>query len=182
MVGIIRAQTPIEKDMTPDTDGDSTGFIPIMGPDNKPTAKNVFIRQAKEQEKIAGKKGLPFAMQVALEEFDEYFETQAKISMRKNGYVKADEIKPLKVEWEKYSDLKNFKIVKEDEVPDDNLSNKNPGLNVTAKKIEYRFKGFEKYLYRVMETKENSILRARANRKKLTNELRNEDAGIESDA
>ncbi len=163
MAGITRPQTAIEKDLTPiGAEGESTGFIPIMGPDNKPTAENIFVKEAMKQEKIANKKGLPFAMQVALEEFKEYFENQAKIHLRKYGYIKRNEIKPLKVDWEKYSDLKNFKKIKEGEVPDDNLSNKNPGLFVTIKKTEYRFKGYERYMYRVMEGKESAIRRARA--------------------
>lgn len=166
-MGIVRPQTAIEKDMRPvGADGDTTGFIPIMGPDAKAGVKEAFISTAKKEEKKAGRLGKPFAMQVAIEEFKEYFDNQAKVHMKKYGYVKQNEIKPLNVDWDKYSNLDNFKLVNEDEVPDDNLSNKNPGLNVTSKKTEYRYKGYEKYMYRVMETKEQSIARARKNKEK----------------
>ena len=169
MAGIVRRQTEAEKDLTPTgADGDSIGFLPIMGPDSKPTAESIFIKEAQKQEKIATRKGLPFAMQVALTEFGEHFEIQAKISLKKRGYVLPSDIKPLKVDWKKYSDLNNFKKIKEDEVPDTNLSNKNPGLDVTVKKTEYKYKGYERYMYRVMEGKESAIRRARAKLKEVS--------------
>jgi len=158
MPGIVRPQTDAEKDLSPITsDGDSTGFIPIMGPDNKLGAKEIFIKEAKKQEKAAGKANKPFAMQVAIEEFNDYFENQAKISVRKHGYVKRDEIKPLKVNWEKYSDIKNFEIVDERERYDEHLSRLYK-VNVSLKLIKYKYKGY-RYLYTVMEDPNTAIQR-----------------------
>ena len=159
MAGIVRTQTEAEKDLTPiSSDGESTGFIPIMGPNKKPGAEEAFIIEAKKQEQIAKKASKPFAMQVAIEEFNEYFEQQAKKSMRKHGYVKAGDIKPLKVDWAKYSDLANFEVIDERTRNDEHLS-KIYKLRVDLKLIKYKFKGY-KYLYTVMETPESAIQRA----------------------
>lgn len=160
MAGVVRRQTEAEKDLTPiSSDGDSIGFIPIMGPDNKPNAKDVFMKEAKKQEQIARKANKPFAMQVAIEEFNEYFENQAKLSMRKHGYVKVDDIKPLKVEWKRYSDLENFELIDERERHDENLS-KMYKFRVAMKLKKYRFKGY-RYKYTVMEDADSAIQRGK---------------------
>lgn len=159
MAGIIRNQTDAEKDLTPITsDGDSSGFIPIMGPGSSGDAKDVFITEAKKHEKIANKAGRPFAMQVALEEFRDYYENQAKVSMRKNGYVKRDEIKSMKVDWERYSDLKNFDKIGEHDRNDENLTSRYK-LPVYLKTKVYKFKDY-RYLYKVMEDGAEALVRA----------------------
>ncbi len=159
MAGIVRAQTPAERDLTPiGSEGESTGFIPIMGPDKKIGVEETFIVEAKKHERIASKAGKPFAMQVVIEEFKEYFDNQARISMREHGYVKTSDIKPMKINWAKYSDLTNFEILEERDRYDEHLSRLYK-VNVSLKLIKYKFKGY-KYKYTVMETPEKAIQRA----------------------
>jgi len=156
MAGIIRPQTTEEKDMSPiSSDGNTTGFISIVG--NKNTAETNFKKQLqKEQKRLGNTK--PFADQVAQADFDDYYQEQAKISMRKNGYVKANEIKPFKLDLTKYSDLKNFKLIDEKEVPDAGLTNRYK-VPVFLKTKIYKYKGFNKK-YRIMEDGAKALQRA----------------------
>jgi len=156
MAGIIRQQTDAEKDMTPSTDGNTTGFISIAG--NKQTAETIFKKQLIEQEQKATKEHKPFARQVAIEDFDEHYRAEAQKSMRKNGFVKAEEIKSLKLDWTKYSDLKNFKEIITKEVPDAGLT-KRYGKPIYIKAIKYKFKGFERFTYTVMEDSMDAVNR-----------------------
>lgn len=160
MSGIIRAQTEQEKDMTPGPDGNTTGFISITG--NKQTAETKFKKELIKAEQKATKEGKPFARHAAVEEFNDHYRVEATKSMRKNGYIKAEEIKPLKLDLDKYSDLKNFKVHDKKEVPDENLTNRFK-VPVRINTIKYKYKGYEAYTYTVMEDGAEALQRALKN-------------------
>lgn len=126
----------------------------------KKDAKSIFNKELGKEQQIALKAGIPFAEKVARDDFNDYYEAQAKLSMRKNGYVDISEIKPLKIEWDKYSDLKNFEVVDEKEVFDDNLTRRNPGKNIMIKCITYKYKGYSN-TYKVMEDPQTAIARSK---------------------
>jgi len=152
---IVRKQTEAEKDMTPDADGNTPGFISIIN--NPKTAQSEFNKQLiKEQKKVGNTK--PFADQVARADFDDHYRLEAQKSMRKNGFVKAEEIKPLKMDWSKYSDLKNFELLEEKETPDAGLTSRYK-VPVFLKTKIYKFKGFSKK-YRLMEDGAQALQRA----------------------
>lgn len=163
---IIRNPTAQEKDLTPiDNDGETAGFVPIGYKTLKKTAKQRFILDIKKQESEASKKmvdGYPgiFASQVAMLDFKEHYEAEGKKSLRKNGYVKEEDITIFKPEWERYSDMSNFELIEEGERSDPFLTKINPGLNVFAGKRKYRYKGTT-YIYTTMEDGPSSIRRAR---------------------
>ena len=71
-----------------------------------------------------------------------------------------EEIKPVKINWNKYSDLSNFEVLEEGETPDEYLTKKHPGLDVRIKKVVYRFKGYSNK-YTVMEEPSLAIQRAK---------------------
>lgn len=157
-MGIIRPQTETEKDMTPTgSDGNTTGFINLKGPRN--TAEHKFNVELRKQEQIATKKGLPFTRHAARAEFEDHYHLEAQKSLRKNGFVKAEEIAPFKLEWAKYSDLKNFKLYETKEVADENLTNRYK-VPVYLETKKYKYKGFEKYTYTVMEDGAKALQRA----------------------
>lgn len=161
MPGITRPQTPEEKDLTPiGPDGNTLGFISIDKTIRKPETADVrFTKELQQQEALATKKGLPFARQVARDDFKDYFENQAKMSQRRHGYVKPEDIKPIKVDWEKYSDLKNFELISEREVNDEHLSKRhNKQVMINTKK--YKFKGYS-YTYTVQEEPMKAVARAK---------------------
>lgn len=156
MEGIIREATTEEK----------RDFIDI-GFKSRNTAEAKFTEELQKQEKLCGNTK-PFASQVARLEFKDHYDRQAELSKRKNGYVDPNDIKPFKVEWSRYSDLKNFDIIGNGERVDDYLTKINPGLTIKAKWTMYRFKGYSN-TYRLMESGPESIERAQLVRIKLDN-------------
>src|SRR3990167_9749867 len=139
-MSIIRTPTEQERNTTPIAgDGNSTGFINIAYKED--IAKQRFEEELAKEFQKAMKKGMPFADKAARADWLEYYEKEKADSLKRNGFVDLKEIKPIKVEWSKYSDLNNFEVLEEGEVSDDNLSKHNPGLNVMSAYKKYKFKG-----------------------------------------
>ena len=138
-------------------------FEPIGKEDN---AKSRFYEELTKREQEAIKKGLPFASIVAINDFKDAHEEQVKINIRKNGYLVPSELKAIKMDWKKYSDISNFELIKEDEISDPLATKRNPGLNVMVAYKTYKYKGYNN-TYQVMENATDSILRARKKLKEL---------------
>jgi len=156
MDGIIREPTASE----------SQDFTPIVNPKGKKSLRDEFNQKLGDEVFKANKKGLPFAERACLDDFNEGYETQLKRCMKQYGFIKADEIKPVKIDWNKYSDLDNFEKIDEGEVSDGDLSKKNPGLNVMVKKVVYRYKGYVNK-YTIMEDGPSAVTRAENRRDEL---------------
>jgi hypothetical protein len=155
---IFRKQTEAEKDLTPVTsDGNTTGFIDLMSDPKSSHAK--FMEEMGKKILEATKKGIPFADMAAKRDFNEHYEQQAREHNRKYGKVIPSEIKPIKMDLNKYCDLKNFDVLKEDEVYDDNLSRRH-NVAVYVKKTDYQFKG-NREIYQIMEMPEDAVARAK---------------------
>jgi hypothetical protein len=124
------------------------------------TGKLKFEEQLAKAGQEAIKKGLPFADNPARNMFKDYYEQEAKANYRKNGYVNPSEIKPIKIDLNEFMDLKNFDLIEEGERSDEQLTKRNPGLDVKVGYKTYKFKGYS-YIYMVMESATDAILRAR---------------------
>lgn len=143
------------------TEDEKKDFIPIIDPKRrKKTAEELFNEELCKQQQIASKKGLPFAEKAVRDEFKDYYSDISKKHRRAYGFVKFDEIKPIKIDWNKYSDLKNFELIEEGETPDENLSKRNPGLNIMIQTKKYKFKGYDN-VYQVNEDGPSAINRAK---------------------
>ena len=130
-------------------------------------AREKFEIELQSQEKKATRSSLPFARQVAREEFNGLIKAQIDAQLREFGNVEHPEkIKVPKIDWDKYSNLKNFDLIKTHERPDTDLSNKNPGINVQSKVTTYKYSGYG-FIYKIMESGPDSIARAIKNRAKL---------------
>ena len=141
---------------TPSVD-ERRDFVPILTAQGIPeTAEDKFRKKLAEEKLKATQKGLPFAGVVAMDEFNSYYKSQKEEQMRKFGYI-AEEIKPLKVDWAKYSDLKNFDVLEESERVDEQLS-KRTNKQIFLKYKVYQFKGFY-HRYTVMEDGQAAIKR-----------------------
>jgi len=134
-------------------------FTPIIDPGRKMNEKEKFEEEIAKQMQLAHSKGLPFAEKVARDDFNDHYEKQAKLSMRKRGYVNAADIKPVQMDWEKYSDIKNWELVNEGERYDEHLS-KRLNLEVYFKYKKYKFKGYN-FTDTVMEDKGQAVARAK---------------------
>ena len=135
-------------------------FTPLMTRKGKTKSKEaIFSDTIAKKEKEAMSKGLPFASIVVREEYKDELDKQAKASVRKNGFLDPKDIKIPKIDWERYSDLKNFELIDEGEKFDEHLS-KRQNKQISVKWKKYRFKGFSN-TYRVMEEPMKAIERAK---------------------
>jgi len=159
MTGITRSQTEAEKDLTPTgTDGNTTGFIPIAGPDRKMTTEELFTRTLQKHEQEATKSGLPFARHIAREDFKDNIEMWER-TWKKQGYVKDSKPKVDEIDWKKYYDLKNFEVIIEKEKNDEHLTARYK-VPVYIKTIKYKWKGDRRYTYTVQEDGMKAVQRA----------------------
>lgn len=158
-MSIIREPTTEEK-----KDFQNIGFKEDMG---KAKFENELAKAGQE----AIKKGLPFAEKAARDEFKDYYESQVRENIRKNGYLDVSEIKPLKMDFSKFMDVKNFELLDEGEIADQNMSKHNPGLDVRVAFKKWKFKGYNN-TYTVMESGPDAILRARKKLKELESETK----------
>lgn len=162
---IFRPQTNDEQDMTPITsDGNTRGFIDIQRKKPK-NAREIFEEELAKKEQEAIKKSLPFAIHVARADWKNYYEQAVKDQITEFGYIKTN-ITTIKIDWNKYSDIKNFEILEQEERSDDNLNKRNPGLDVTVAYKKYKFKGYLQ-TYTIMEDGPSAIRRARQKLKDL---------------
>ena len=149
------------------TEQEKKDFTDISFKD-KNSARAKFEEELAKKGQEAIKKGLPFATKPARDEFNDYYEDQAQKSMRKNGFVDPNDIKPLKMDWKKYSDINNFDMIDEGEINDPQLTKHNPGLNVMIAFKKYKYHGYAN-TFTVMEDSVSALNRAQEKRKKLDN-------------
>lgn len=136
MDSIFREATPEEK-----------RDFEVLG--KKQTAFDVFEKELAKELQKAVKLGKPFAERVARDDFKDSIKDQVQKSVRKNGYLIESEIKIPNIDLAKYSDLKNFEIISENERFDEQLS-KRMNKPVYIKLKKYKFKGYSN-IYTVME-------------------------------
>jgi len=143
------------------TDSDKPFFeVDLNKPKYKKSARERFEEELGKKELDAVKSALPFAKQAARNDFEATVQSQIQEQLRLYGRIEyPEQIKVPTIDWNKYSDLKNFEIIEEGEVNDSNLTKNNPGLNVTVKKVTYQYKGYGNK-YTVMESASEAIKRA----------------------
>ena len=143
------------------TDDERKDFTPLAEPQKrKRNAKERFNDELCMAQQEAAKKKLPFCERAARDDFNDYYKNQVQMHTRKYGYVKLEEIKPIKMDWNKYSDLKNFEVLEEGEKFDEHLTKVNPGLTVMVKWIRYKYKEYDN-TYEVHESGPDAINRAK---------------------
>ena len=137
------------------------------------SAHERFEHELGLQELQATKKGLPFAKKAARDDFQNAVKSQVDDQIREYGRVEYPEkVKVPETDWSKYSDVKNFEIVEEDEVQDQNSTKNNPGLRVMVKKTTYKYKGYGNK-YTVMEDEPSAIKRAQEKTWKAEKQVKN---------
>jgi hypothetical protein len=117
------------------------------------------------------KENKPFAFKAALDKFRDAIANDVKKSQRKNGYVKFEEIKVPEIDLKEFSDLKNFEVVEDGERYDEDLSKRNPGLDVRIKFIKYKYTGYGGNIT-MMEDSASAIQRAQEKKLKLEKEVK----------
>jgi len=138
------------------------------------TAHEKFEVELRKQEANANLQGVPFARHVARDDFKTAIKIQVDKQLREFGSIEHPElIKLPEIDWQKYSDLKNFELYSEKFVPDANLSKLNSGLNVLIKTMKYKFKGYGQ-TYTVMESGPSAITRAIKKRAELDKSINQE--------
>ena len=135
-----------------------------IGPYKKKDVKSRFLGELGKKRLEAGKKKIPFFKKAAMDDFEEYYKEEVKKSMRINGYVKVEEIKPIKIDWNKYTSPDNIEFIEVKEVRDPHASKKHP-FDVFVKSFRYKFKGYGQEGVEnmsVMEEEMFAVRRARA--------------------
>ena len=151
---------PTSSDMAAREFGEGT-MIPLSTPRRRivKSPRDRFNIQIAAKEVEAIKKSLPFAinaLRAEKEEMARMWETRWK----RRGYADDKKDPQPKVDWERYSNLKNFKVVGEGETHDRDLTKVNK-FPIFIKWIKYKFEEFPES-YTVMESAEESVERALA--------------------
>ena len=134
--------------------------VDLNKPKRRKTSHEKFEAELGIKELEATKKGLPFAKVVARDDFQRAIQSQIDEQMKEYGNVEFPEkLKLPEMDWDKYSDLKNFELIDEGSTYDPNSTKNNPGLRVSMKKKTYKFKGYGNK-YTVMEDEPSAIHRA----------------------
>jgi len=150
--------TGIIRDPTQNETQGQEGFIPLQtskGLTKTPEDK-LYGRLAEEQQK-ANKQKLPFAWAAAKAKVED-IQRQAKEQLKRRGHLK--DYKVPEIDFKEFSDVKNFELVDEGERYDEQLS-KVHHMPVYIAYKTYVFNGFEQYTYRICESLEEALDRAR---------------------
>ena len=159
---IIREQTPQEKEDYEDISRNKLTYEKVL------RGKIAQEEQKANNPKIEFDKKLPYPGVSVLEDFHKAVRL-AELS--KVGYVGnkklSDESKKKlekeafeSISWKQYTEAKNFNLLEENEVVDDDLTKKNPGKTIYVKKKVYEFKDHSQR-YVLMESKEEALRRAK---------------------
>ena len=151
---------PTTGDIAERTEGEGT-MIPLSTPGRTivKSPKDKFEKQIMAKEQEAMKEGLPFAISALREETRDLAKAW-ETRWRRRGYVDDKKDPHPRVDWEKYSNLKNFEVVQEGEQLDQQLTKVNK-FPIFVKWIKYQFKEFPQS-YTVMESAESAVERALA--------------------
>ena len=143
----------IHGDVNDDT---SKAFIPLQTPKGKVLSPaDKFNATISIEQQKAMKKGLPFAEASARADLKDIQDELLK-KWSRQGYVNKGEVD--KIDWKKYSDLKNFEVLDEGYTRDASMS-KEHKVAVNVKFSKYRYKGFSN-TYTVMEEPSDALTRA----------------------
>lgn len=155
MENIIR--DPEKNEMSSGPDSEYGIDVPLMTAHGKyMSPKDKFSQKLAEEEQKAVKKGLPFAAAAARADVEDINRDLVN-QLKRQGYV-SKEYRLGGIDWNKYSDLKNFELVDEGTQHDAGLSDKHR-LPVYVKWKKYKYKGFSNF-YIVMEPTEEAVKRA----------------------
>jgi len=135
-----------------------------IGPYKKKDAKTNFLTELAHKRAEKTKLKIPFMKKAAMDDFEEHYKIEVKNSMRKNGFVKIEDIKTIKMNWDKYSSPTNIKLVEVTEQRDANISKKFP-FDVFVKVFRYKYAGYGRegdYNISVMEDETEAVRRTKA--------------------
>ena len=152
---------PVQGDLAEREFGEGQ-MIPLSIPGKRivKSPKDRFETQITKKEIIAIQEGLPFAISALRAETSELARTW-ETRWRRRGYVDDKKDPQPKVDWQRYSNVKNFSILNEGEKLDAELSKVNK-FPVFVKWTKYKFEEFPE-TYTVMESAESAVERALAN-------------------
>lgn len=145
------------------TEAEKKDFTDI-GPYKKKDAKTNFLTELSIKRAEKTKQKIPFFKKAAMDDFDEHYKEEVKKSIRRNGFVKLEDIKQIKMDWLKYSSPSNIKLVEVTEQRDSNISKKFP-FDVFVKVFRYKYNGYGKegdYNISVMEDEWEAVKRTKA--------------------
>lgn len=153
MAGIYRAQTEDEK-----------RDFRTIGPDKVKDVKTNFLTELAHMRSECTRNKKPFFKKAAIDDFEDYYKDEVKKSIRKNGYLKQEDIKPIKMDWKKYSSPDNIILVDETVQRDSYASKKQP-FEVFVKVFRYKYNGYGiegSHNISIMEDESDAVKRLKA--------------------
>jgi len=135
-----------------------------IGPDKKKDAKTNFLTDLATRRAEQEKNKIPFFKKAAMDDFEDYYKEEVKKSIRKNGFLKIEDIKPIKMDWKKYSSPDNIKLVEVTEQRDSYASKKQP-FEVFVRTYRYKYTGYGEegaYNMSIMEDEQDAVKRLKA--------------------
>lgn len=148
---------PEKSDMSKGPDSEYGIDVPLITTKGKYISpKDRFAAKIATEEQKAIKQGLPFASAVARADVEDINKRLAN-QLKRQGYI-TEEYKTIGIDWNKYSNLKNFELIEEGEQHDPKQSERHR-LPIYVKWKKYQFKGFSN-IYTVMEPVDQAVKRA----------------------
>lgn len=153
MAGIYRAQTEDEK-----------RDFSTIGPDKTKDVTTNFLTELAHVRQECTKNKIPFFKKAAMDDFDDYYKKEVKKSVRKNGFLKLEDIQPIKMNWKTYSSPDNIELV-EMIVQRDSYASKKQPFEVFVRTFRYKFKGYGvkgAHNISIMEDESDAVKRLKA--------------------
>jgi len=135
-----------------------------IGPYKKKDPKVNFLTDLANKRSEKTKQKIPFFKKAAIDDYEEYYKEEVRKSIKKNGYMKPEDIKPIKMDWNKYSSPDNIVLV-EITVQRDSYASKKQPFEVFVRTYRYKYDGYGEegaYNISIMEDEQDAVKRLKA--------------------
>jgi len=153
MTGIFRPQNSNEK----------VDFRDI-GPTKTKDVTTNFLTELAHVRQECTKNKIPFFKKAAMDDFDDYYKKEVKKSVRKNGFLKLEDIQPIDMNWKKYSSTNKIELV-EMIVQRDSYASKKQPFEVFVRTYRYKYHGYNPgndHNISIMEDESDAVKRLKA--------------------
>jgi len=135
-----------------------------IGPTKTKDVTTNFLTELAHIRHECTKNKIPFFKKAAMDDFDDYYKKEVQKSTRKNGFLKLEDIQPIKMDWKKYSSTSNIELI-EMIVQRDSYASKKQPFEVFVRTFRYKFKGYGAegvHNISIMEDESDAVKRLKA--------------------
>jgi len=135
-----------------------------IGPTKTKDVTTNFLTELAHVRQECTKNKIPFFKKAAMDDFDDYYKKEVKKSVRKNGFLKQEDIQPIKIDWKKYSSTNNIELI-EMIVQRDSYASKKQPFEVFVRTFRYKYHGYNPgndHNISIMEDESDAVKRLKA--------------------